>query len=106
MLFVAFFATRLYLQKRQVDAEIRKLQAQADEIAQNNQELSGLIKYLNTPEFAEKQAREQLNLKKDGEYVVVLPDTDEPASPDAAQPKAGTANPSLWFDYFFHQPKS
>jgi hypothetical protein len=55
---------------------------------------------LNTPEYQEKQAREQLNLKKQGEFVVGLPSGDSSAT-DASQPKK-VSNARLWFDYFFN----
>ncbi|HTL39475.1 MAG TPA: septum formation initiator family protein [Methylomirabilota bacterium] len=101
LVLVGFFSVRIMLQKRQIDAEIKKLQAQADKIRGDNAQLSSLIKYMNTPEFTENEAREKLDLKKDGEYVVVLPQTDSADSGNAGATKS-TSNIKMWFQYFFH----
>lgn len=93
-------SARIFIQKYQVDSEIKKLEKEAEKINQKNLELSELIKYLDTPEYKERQAREQLNLKKEGEFVVALPvgradEANEPAEPQTV------SNPRKWFDYFF-----
>jgi cell division protein FtsB len=97
---VMFIAAKLFIQKHEVDSEISKLQSQADKLDQGNKELSDLIQYLNTPEYTERQAREKLNLKKDGEHVVVLP-SDEDNQDGATQTNNSDSNPKKWFDYFF-----
>ncbi len=91
---------RVYLQKRTIDREIAKLQHQADEIEKDNIQLSELIKYFNTPQYQEKQAREKLNLKKEGEYVVSLPDSTSGEKPE--HPAATSSPIKDWFKYFFH----
>ncbi len=99
LVLIMIVTARLLLQKREVDREIQKLQSQANEVQKSNQQLSELIKYLNTPEYAEKEAREKLNLRKEGEHVVVLPkDSDEQV---AGANVADQSNPKLWFNYFF-----
>ncbi|OGE83244.1 MAG: hypothetical protein A3B10_01145 [Candidatus Doudnabacteria bacterium RIFCSPLOWO2_01_FULL_44_21] len=100
LLIVAFISFRMYLQKKEVDAEINKLEQQAENIKNDNERLSGLIKYLNTPEYQEKAAREQLNLKKEGEFVVVLP-TGNPGEVAGQSNEQDKSNPEKWFDYFF-----
>ncbi len=91
--------SKLLLQKREVSLEISQLQARADKINQENQELSELIKYLNTTEYTEREAREKLNLKKEGEHVVVLPkDETSDIAGGAAQ---NQANYVKWFNKFF-----
>ena len=103
LFFVGFISIRILLQKHAVDTEIQKLQAEADKIHHENQQLSSLIKYMNTPQFEETQAREKLNLKKDGETVVVLPPDSQtdPSTLAAAKP---VPNTKQWFDYFFKTP--
>ena len=99
---VAFVTVKLYMQKREVDSEIARLQAQASELESGNKQLSELIKYLDTPEFKEKEAREKLNLKRPGEEVVVLPGEDEVAGLVAgAQSGENKPNPTKWYEYFF-----
>jgi cell division protein FtsB len=89
---------QLYVQKKDVYREIEKLNQQAEKIKADNTKLSSLINYYSTPEFLEKEAREKLNLKKEGEVVVALPkleDTDNTIS------KESKSNFKQWFDYFF-----
>lgn len=101
LIVIMVVSARLIIQKRSVDAEISRLQRDADQVEKNSQELSGLIKYLETPEYTELQAREKLNLKKEGEQVVVLP---KDAVPDATAPEdIEPTNPIKWFNYFFSQ---
>jgi len=100
LILVMLFAGRAVVQKYEVDKEIFKLQSEVDKVHKNNDQLSYLIKYFDTPEYQEKQAREKLNLKKDGEFVVVLPDNSQSAQSANSVP---TSNTKLWFNYFFGQ---
>ena len=98
---VAFITIQLYWQKREVDSEIARLQAQADSLSTESQQLSELIQYLNTPEYKEKEAREKLNLKRPGEQVVVLPDESQNGGDVAGANLNPGSNPLKWFKYFF-----
>jgi len=93
---------RVYFQKRAIDNEIAKLVAQADKIEKDNEQLGSLIKYFATPQYQEKQAREKLNLKKDGEYVVALPESDTVNSSETTPELTKTENFKSWLNYFFH----
>ena len=100
LILVMLITSKLLLQKREVDREIQNLQAESEQLQTNNRQLSELIKYLNTPEYADKEAREKLNLRKEGEYVVVLPkDVGEQIAGANIQDQA--SNPKRWFNYFF-----
>jgi len=79
---------------------LANLQKKADEINRKNLELSELVKYLNTPEYTEREARERLNLKKEGEIVVAIPNQLEELNNENSEPSE-PSNPSKWFDYFF-----
>jgi cell division protein FtsB len=99
LVFVLFITAKLLMQKNEVEREIKELRAKSEEINKQNQDLSQLINYFNTETYKERQAREQLNLKKEGEYVVVLPKQD---SADLMQTNAEKiSNPRKWFNYFF-----
>ncbi len=98
---VAFITVELYWQKRDVDQEVDRLSKQADQISKDNTQLSELIKYLGTPEYKEKEAREKLNLKKEGEQVVVLPDPEDENGLVASASTDDQPNPKKWFNYFF-----
>jgi cell division protein FtsB len=99
---ILFVTARLLTQKIRIDKQIKQLQARADAIRGQNQELSDLITYLNTDQYKEKAAREQLNLKKDGEVVVALPgnDSEQVASAQTTQVEQ-ISNPKKWYNYFF-----
>jgi len=101
LIFVMVITARIFVQKRVVDREIAKLQDQMERVKKDNEQLSSLIQYLNTTEYQERQAREKLNLKKDGEFVVVLPQGSTSGT-EATQTEATKAsNYERWFNYFF-----
>ncbi len=99
--FVMLFTAKTLVQQYRVNKQITKLQEQADKIKKDNEQLSYLIQYFNTKEYQEKQAREKLNLKKDGEFVVSLPADNEAGDKSVSETKR--SNSSKWFDYFFKQ---
>jgi len=99
---VLFAAAQQIYEKYQVDQQVKKLQSRVDQIRSSNQELSDLVNYLQTDQYKQKAAREQLDLKKDGEYVVSLP----PEQQTNDQPQVSAAQvsiPKQWFNYFFRQ---
>lgn len=100
LLLVVTGAGKIFYQKYQIKKEIAELEARAEKISRANTELSALIEYLDTPEYAERQAREKLNLKKEGEIVVAAPretDADKETEPELAE----KSNAQKWYDYFF-----
>lgn len=99
MTLVVVVTVRLAVQKYEVDKEIKQLQQKANEINRQNHSMEELAKYLSTPEYTEREAREKLNLKKDGEHVVGLPAPEETANL-ATSPDSGS-NFRKWLDYFF-----
>jgi cell division protein FtsB len=102
LVFVMLITAKILVQKRVVDREIAKLEKQMENIKKDNQQLSSLIQYLNTPEYKEKEARDKLNLRKDGEYVVVLPQGDVASATNQPGTQNDKANYKQWFDYFFN----
>lgn len=97
----ALFVTLQSLtQKYRIDRQIKQLQTRADQIRGENQQLSELVAYLNTDQYKEKAAREQLNLKKEGEFVVGLPNQQEQVS-SAEIVVTQKSNPEKWYNYFF-----
>lgn len=102
LIVVMVITARLMSQKREVDKEIKQLQAKGDEINRKNLELEEFAKYLDTPEYAERQAREKLNLKKEGEVVVGLPSATQL---DAVNGEGQNTESNLdkWINHFFGQ---
>jgi cell division protein FtsB len=104
LVLVMIMTARILSQKREIDSQISKLQSEADKIKSNNNQLSNLIKYLNTPDYKDKEAREKLNLKKDGEFVVVLPDSRSTSGTTQTTAKPEVSKFKQWFNYFFPSP--
>ncbi len=95
--------------KHQVESEVNKLQEELTRLEQSNIELGNLIKYLESPEYTEEQARLKLGLQKPGEKVVaVLGDATDGAetvdggSSTLAAAQASAPNPQKWWNYFFN----
>jgi cell division protein FtsL len=101
-----------------INQEIKDLETQIANTQNKNNDLNKLITYLNSDQFVEQQARENLNLKKDGEQVVVLRGLNEPQDGkvppstqensvfsvpglEKAENRAETSNPQKWFKYFW-----
>ena len=93
--------------------EIANLQEEISGVKNKNSELSNLIQYLQSDQFASEQARLKLNYKKEGEEVVVIKGIDgQPATttvsslninygliPDKIAEKNNNFN--KWWNYFF-----
>lgn len=86
--------------RNSIDKEILALKAEEQNLFQANQELENSINFLSTPEYQDKLARLQLNLKKEGEIVVNFP-------PQIAKQSTGPENdssknnPTKWWEYIF-----
>ncbi len=86
--------------RTQIQHEIDQIVQQQQDLEQKNQDLATSLDLLNTKDYKEKIAREQLNLKKEGEIVVNF---------SQAQNQEGTTNQKIvsnaqkWWQYFFQQ---
>lgn len=63
---------RTYSQKKIIEKELAELQANIDKFEYSTTELQEMVKYLDSEQSLESQARLNLNLKKPGETVVVI----------------------------------
>lgn len=98
--------------KSQINKETQELQAEIGRLAENGKELNDLLAYLNSNDFLEEEARTKLGLKKDGEQIVIINNSNSNKSEDAktnnssprvyrsAEP-VQKSNPEKWRDYFF-----
>ncbi len=98
LIFIINLSRSIYAlwQKRGIVAERRSV---AGQLAQKNQELVQKSQEVESEPFIEKQAREKLNLQREGEVVVVLPKnlgTFENTSPPPHSP-----NWQRWWKVFF-----
>ncbi|MCC7356478.1 MAG: septum formation initiator family protein [Candidatus Doudnabacteria bacterium] len=88
--------------KRQIAAEIRALTAQQESLQQKNQELAESLAYLTSGNYKERIARQQLNLKKEGEVVYNFNEPQVAGATTEAppEPKVGERVKEWWL-YFF-----
>jgi len=61
-----------------INEEIDTLDQEIVDLGKKNTELKDLISYLNSDQFAEEQARLNLNYKKEGENVTIIKDNNLP----------------------------
>lgn len=93
--------------QNQINVEIAALQGEIEKLNQDNQNLSQLIGYLQTDEFREKEAREKLNLIKEGEHMVLVKEKELTAAPPVAEEKRTAEvvirrpNYYWWWHYYF-----
>lgn len=71
-----------------------------DKLAVENQDLKEKLNHIESPDFIERQAREKLNLQREGEIVVVLPKADN-AEPQIYMPEPVIPNWQKWWKLFF-----
>jgi len=115
IVFLAISLSREVIRTRAISAEIADLQAQADELAAQNIDLSQLKTAMQTESYIEREARLKLGLKKPGETVVVIQDDSQGVElvqgADGTDPlgliangesvSMSVANPTKWWYYFF-----
>jgi cell division protein FtsB len=94
------------LRRHDITSQVTDLNKSVDALQSQNIELSGLLDYFKTKNYEELQARQNLGLKKAGETVVAIPESnakDAEAflnnSDSSAQEKL--SNPRKWWNYFF-----
>lgn len=110
--FVGLAVAKKAWERYKLEKEIGRIQAQLTELEKGNKELEGLIGYLTTDDFLEREARARLNLKKAGEKVAILAPLEKKEESDGDGPglspqnksreKSGWAeNAWRWWEYFF-----
>ena len=93
----------LYREYR-IKKEIESLKAEIEAMEKDNYELSQLIEYYQTDEYKEAEARRRLNLKAEGEKVVMIDEkqnTPEEMKAQEEAQKSGVPNYMKWWNYFF-----
>jgi cell division protein FtsB len=94
---------REYFRSRQIDAEIRSLKDEAQRLQVRNFQVSSLAASLKNGEYLEREARLKLGLRKEGEQVVVIRNSDPkkpaPSTSGSAQ-EPSWSNPKKWWTLF------
>jgi len=96
-------ARELYREYK-IQKDIEALKVQISDMEKDNYELAQFIEYLKTDESKEAEARKRLNLKADGEKVVMIDEASQSnvvTQPNAAAAEENVSNYRKWWNYFF-----
>lgn len=86
MLLHDVFGTHGFLAMRKTQGEIKRVQANLDQLNKENQELEQEVKDLKTdPRLIEKIARDDLGLARPGEVIIRIPPGQLPEQPPPAK---------------------
>ncbi len=119
LFFLGMTFGREYIRTREIQKEIERLEAEANELASRNISLSELKTAVQTESYIEREARLKLGMKKPGEEVVVIQEIgagiEEGEQGETTQDKTDplglvsmknindpqVANATKWWYYFF-----
>ncbi|OGZ28276.1 MAG: hypothetical protein A2562_04345 [Candidatus Nealsonbacteria bacterium RIFOXYD1_FULL_39_11] len=74
IIFLSLTNWKIYQRKANLNEKIAELQGEISVLEERKIELSGLISYVQSDDYVEQVARDQLNMKRPGEEVVVIQD--------------------------------
>ncbi len=112
LIWVTISVVKVSYRKYLLSREAEKVKQEVQDLDKQNSQLQGYLEYLRSDSFVEKEARSKLNLKKEGENVVVVP----PGGSFKETPASQTASPAgafgaaeqpkkswwwKWWEYFF-----
>lgn len=72
LIYAGIACVRVTYKKYQMIEQNNQLQAQINSLQQENGKLNALKEFFGNKNFLEKEAKQRLNLKKEGESVVIL----------------------------------
>lgn len=101
---VLFGYGRAYYRDYKIRLEIRALQEEVKKLEKKKLETLSLLNYVASPAFVEEKARLELNMKKEGENVIVVPEvivsSTIPIEDVEELGKKYLNNPMKWWYYF------
>jgi len=105
---IIFGFIRTYYQDYKVKQEIANLQKEVDNLQKKKFQSMELLEYVTSDAFVEEKARTELNLKKPGENVLIIPNTAKTTSESEVVPVLSESgqklsNPIKWWYYFIHR---
>lgn len=103
ILFVGVAYARAYYREYEVRAEIARLQDEARRLEAKKLETMEILKYVQSRQFVEDQARTELNLVKPGEHLAVIATASEAGAGqknDEMVKYDRFANFKNWWEYF------
>jgi len=85
----------------QAEERVRRIKRQWEEVRAKNEELVEKLGYVESEEFVEKEARDRLNLGKEGEVIIVLPKELVEKEVEKEEKKEDLPNWKKWVEVFF-----
>lgn len=82
-----------FVRGEQLDREEQRVQAEIDSLREHYERLQALEQYLQSDEYIEAIAREQLGLVREGEVAIVAIPTQPSPTPAPGEPR-----PDLWWE--------
>jgi cell division protein FtsB len=103
---VLFAYARAYYADYQVEQEIKRLEAETKALQAKKLETLELLKQVQSTAFVEEQARQNLNLEKPGENMVIISRTNKTPRGQTAETvvqdeEPQRSNVAEWWRYFF-----
>ncbi len=100
--YTLFTFGRLAYRNYQLNQEELGLKSEIAALQNEIQHLKNQIVYFQSDSYREKMIRAKLNLKKEGESVVVIPPDPETEEVEVEEEEmAEKTNPEKWLSYFF-----
>lgn len=100
LMFAGAVEYKQYSNRKSIDKEIAELEAEERRLTEANAQLQQSIDFLSSPEYQEKLARLQLNLKKPDEIVVNFPRELQSQQTETV-PNDSKSNLYKWWEYIF-----
>ncbi len=102
LIFAGAIEYKQYSERKSIDNEIAELEAEERRLTEANNQLQQSIGFLSSPEYQEKLARLQLNLKKPDEIVVNFPKEPEGQQTEVVQVDSRSNLFKWWEDIFIN----
>lgn len=74
-IYLVVFLSRDLFQLLKKKERIKKMEEKIETLRLGNEELGERLEYVESDQFIEKEARDKLNMAKEGETIVILPET-------------------------------
>jgi len=108
LIYLSFSTARKAMEVYQLNQQAASIRQDITQLKERNAELRRQEEYLQSPDYVEKMAREQLNLVRPGDIPLVLvspsvketPKQPAPAAPQS-RPQQSLPNWQQWWNFFF-----
>lgn len=101
VLYMLFTVGRLAYKNYQLNIEEANLNTDIADLENEIQGLKNEIVYFQSDSYKEKMIRAKLNMKKEGEEVVVITPAPEATQVEESDEDAPKTNPERWLRYLF-----